>query len=377
MQQLSASNSKIVGLSAFAEYQLNFVSEQLPLPPRKVPHSLTKLYSEQNKTIESEEFSTHCTNIINKMIISDDEIDYVEEMSRSQRTSTVWHEQRAGRITASMAHKFLHTSLSQPAKSYIKKVCHPNINNTETKVPALRYGIENEIHAFNLYEYLVCGKPLPEKYPIKVQIDTRTHHNISVKNCGLYLCKDAPYLGASPDGVIECDCCGIGVLEIKCPFKFKSSGLDDVPGNKEYCISSDMKLKQTHEYYTQVQHQMFVLNCQYADFFIWSPINAICIRVQRDEDFIKSMITKLSFIWEKHILPELLTHNIKDEDVSKESKRRLDTVYCLCKTSTDLDDMVGCDRCNDWFHPKCLKLKGLPNTKVWYCPACRKNKKKK
>ena len=88
---------------------------------------------------------------------------------------------------------------------------------------------------------------LLEKYPIKVQIDTRTHHNISVKNnCGLYLCKDAPFLGASPDRVIECDCCDVGVLEIKCPFKFKSTGLDYVPGNKEYCISSDMKLKQTN-----------------------------------------------------------------------------------------------------------------------------------
>ena len=52
LQQLSNSISKTVGLSAFAEYQLNSVSEQLPLPPRKVPHSLTKLYSEQNKTIE-------------------------------------------------------------------------------------------------------------------------------------------------------------------------------------------------------------------------------------------------------------------------------------------------------------------------------------
>ena len=81
------------------------------------------------------------------------------------------------------------------------------VNTTEVMIK-LQFKLPQALHAFNLYEYFVCGKPLPEKYPIKVQIDTRTHHIISVKNCGLYLCKDAPFLGASPDGVIECDWAG-------------------------------------------------------------------------------------------------------------------------------------------------------------------------
>jgi hypothetical protein len=30
-----------------------------------------------------------------------------------------------------------------------------------------------------------------------------------------------PFLGATPDGIISCDCCGKGALEIKCPFKHR------------------------------------------------------------------------------------------------------------------------------------------------------------
>ena len=35
------------------------------------------------------------------------------------------------------------------------------------------------------------------------------------KASGLNLCKEKPFLAASPDGIVECDCCGKGILEIK------------------------------------------------------------------------------------------------------------------------------------------------------------------
>ena len=40
-------------------------------------------------------------------------------------------------------------------------------------------------------------------------------------------------------------------------------------------------------------------------------------------------------------------------------------------------ETVGCDMCNDWFHPACLKLSKLPTSKVWYCPMCKEAKKPK
>ena len=32
----------------------------------------------------------------------------------------------------------------------------------------------------------------------------------------------SPRLGASPDGVVQCECCGNGVLEIKCPYMYNA-----------------------------------------------------------------------------------------------------------------------------------------------------------
>lgn len=42
-----------------------------------------------------------------------------------------------------------------------------------------------------------------------------------MRSCGFIIDKDVPYLGASPDALVECECCGSGVLDIKCPWSAK------------------------------------------------------------------------------------------------------------------------------------------------------------
>ncbi len=44
---------------------------------------------------------------------------------------------------------------------------------------------------------------------------TPLHDNLEVKECGLFISVENPFIGASPDGVIECKCCGWGIIEIK------------------------------------------------------------------------------------------------------------------------------------------------------------------
>ena len=45
----------------------------------------------------------------------------------------------------------------------------------------------------------------------------QVHENFKICDSGLVLDPDIPHLGASPDGLVSCDCCGEGCLEIKCP----------------------------------------------------------------------------------------------------------------------------------------------------------------
>ena len=45
---------------------------------------------------------------------------------------------------------------------------------------------------------------------------------------GLTWNSDFPYLGASPDAIVNCSCCGVGCLEIKCHCIYKGNLIKDM-----------------------------------------------------------------------------------------------------------------------------------------------------
>ena len=50
-----------------------------------------------------------------------------------------------------------------------------------------------------------------------------------------------------------------------------------------------------------------------------------------------------------------------------------DPVFCLCREVDDGLPMIGCDKCNEWYHKRCLKIsdshyKHLQNVEYWSCP---------
>ena len=68
-----------------------------------------------------------------------------------------------------------------------------------------------------------------------------------VSDTGLHVLQEHPYLAASPDGLIECKFHGKGVIEIRCPYKYKDS-LDGKSGSN-FPVSSDGVKRQNHQYY--------------------------------------------------------------------------------------------------------------------------------
>ena len=40
------------------------------------------------------------------------------------------------------------------------------------------------------------------------------HSGLNVTSCVFFICVEHPFLGASPDALIECNCCGQGVVEV-------------------------------------------------------------------------------------------------------------------------------------------------------------------
>ena len=92
-----------------------------------------------------------------------------------------------------------------------------------------------------------------EKY---VTEHSKVHESFFVIKCGLILHPSYPFIGASPDGIVKCSCCGTGTLEIKCPFQCKEKLFEELAQNQSpFCLemeSGSLKLKNDHPYYYQV-----------------------------------------------------------------------------------------------------------------------------
>ena len=307
----------------------------------------------------SEELNIQCEKVKYTIKVTQAEVDYLADSTVKQSSSTVWHEQRKGRITASVAHRVIHTNQDQPAPSVIKTICHPDTGTLNT--PAVSWGREKEPIAYKAYKDIVS--PL--------------HTECVIKETGLRICVDKPFIGASPDGIVTCECHGDGVIEIKCPYKFKDSSVSEMIASEGFYLSDTHQLKRTHPYFTQVQQQMYVFGCEYCHFVVWSNNACIVTHVARDGDFISDLIVKLETFWMKHCLPELLTHRMlkADRTISDNIPAVVDAVHCFCgQPDTDSVQMIGCD--NDlckykWFHFPCVKVKRPPKGS-WYCLECRR-----
>ena len=95
--------------------------------------------------------------------------------------------------------------------------------------------------------------------------------SLQVSQCGLCVNSEYPTLGASPDGIVIVDGQREGILEIKCPYKWRNSTLHDAAQDSDFCCGLEkdgVKLKTTHVYYFQIQGQIAVTKTKWCDFVV-------------------------------------------------------------------------------------------------------------
>ncbi len=193
-------------------------------------------------------------------------------------------------------------------------------------------------------------------------------------------------MGASPDGLITCDCCGTGCLEVKCPFSVRED-LPNIPGVVSYLekLPEDDKLhlKQDHTYFFQVQSQMHMCDVQFCDFVVWTSHGIHIERIKAATDFFQATVDKVSQFYKYGVLPELIgkwyskkpINNmlIEDTNESTASTSTIDPIstndentntnntlpvvtneqsFCYCK-QPESGHMIACDYpgCStEWFH---------------------------
>lgn len=137
---------------------------------------------------------------------------------------------------------------------------------------------------------------------------SQQHQGLTIRDAGLHIHPNYPYIGASPDALINCTCCGGGVLEVKCPHCAKDTGVLGVDTKHFGLIQTDngTSLDTRHQYYFQVQTQLFVTGQQFCDFVVWSPTNFFIQRILPDPNFMSEIIPKVKAFFKLGILPELL-----------------------------------------------------------------------
>ncbi|KAI5634747.1 yqaJ-like viral recombinase domain-containing protein [Phthorimaea operculella] len=213
--------------------------------------------------------------------------DAIERNTILQRDSSEWLEIRKNLITASNFGPVCKRQKSKDTAPLVKNILYKsNISH----VASIAHGIENEQQALQ-----------------KIQ----QQENVSIEPCGLFIDKDFPFIGATPDGLIGNDV----LVEVKCPFSASKIGLKKaIEENKiqilKYCKKSrTAKINEKSNWYFQVQGQLHVTGRRQCLFGIWAgekdPVHIE--RIERDDEFWKSkMESKLLHFYHKCLLPEIV-----------------------------------------------------------------------
>lgn len=205
--------------------------------------------------------------------MSHEDIRKIEEATRNQADDVLWHNIRCNRLTSSNFY-YICASVSHEAKV---NLTHRILNPVTISSKYVQHGKDCEPKAIALY----------------------ASTGVDVKKCGMFLSQSYPFLGASPDGLIGDDT----VLEVKCPYNQRNMTISDetVP----FLIRDEfgeVRLRDKHQYYYQIQGQM----CVTSSLLVYTFKDYHIIDVPRNDQFIAEMICDLQQFYDNYFKPVLL-----------------------------------------------------------------------
>lgn len=252
-----------------------------PPPPQTVSQMLNNYCSDESDVLEWLREST-----------SQKDVELIENLTFGQSENEDWFHYRQGRITASAFHEVLHAKPSNIDK-LAEKLVSPH---QEIHAAPLQHGKMYEPVARQLYR---------NKY-------RKLHIASKITECGLVVNSQCPELGASPDGLVKCKCCGEGLLEIKCSYKYRFVTPKEVCSDVKYhCVidsEGQFKLKPQSPWYCQIQGQLGVCNRKWCDFVLFTLKGIEQDRIYFDAEYWNVMKEKLSDIFGSYVAPKLIKH---------------------------------------------------------------------
>ena len=162
----------------------------------------------------------------------------------------------------------------------------------------------------NLANELIDGRDFKSKYtshgqqyePVAIQ-SYEESKGCTVKPCGIVVCMDKPYLGSTPDGLVGDDI----VLEVKCPYTARNKAIS--PETVPYLSNNgvNLQLDKKHDYYAQVQGQMYATGRKMCHFVVHTLLpDTKIVDIPYDNDFTTLMLKDLDSFFEDYFKPTYL-----------------------------------------------------------------------
>lgn len=210
--------------------------------------------------------------------ISPEMIKEIEMATKVQSANSRWFSERECRITASWFYEAIHNK--DPHAKALSHIYPSKFTSRSTS-----HGKKYEPAAVAKY-----AKINPE---------------CTISTSGLVVLESHPFLGASPDFLINDD----GLGEVKCPYTSKNSTVN--PCHQTFLKYSKkspyvLKLKKDHKHYYRVQGQLMITGRQYCDFFVYTLEEMKVIRILRNESFISLMLLDLVQFFDNYFCPALV-----------------------------------------------------------------------
>ena len=214
------------------------------------------------------------------LILSPQKIREIEQSTRQQSQSALWHSVRQYRLTGSYFGLVLRLKETTSPENLVLQIMGVKRFTSES----LNWGKDNEATALEKYQQ---------------HQNVSGHNGLYIAPSGFVVCESHPFLGVSPDAVVHDPNSPnpFGLAEVKCPYSARNlSPIEAAKSPNFYCdvIGSKLKLKRSHPYYSQVQGQMAITERHWCDFIVYTKKGIHVERIDFDPEF-----------WNDKLLPKL------------------------------------------------------------------------
>ena len=269
-----------------SEQNTEIVIHKIPLKVLTPMDKITQYFEESE--MECESCETCFDTIINNVIrYNDNEITEIERLTRGQHENQNWHAMRRGLLTASNV-KMIYSSINMDKTS--ERLLDGNHFDDQNAPLPIQFGRKNEQKAVNMF----------------MKTHKFEHRKCSNRNTGLYISRSAPYIGASPDSLVNCNKCGEFLIEVKCLYKYRNFHPASALVHSGICEKTDQNtliIKVSHPYYFQIQAQMFVTNIHKCLLVGYTLKGIKTVEILFNPDFWAECMTRLTRFYRYHFIP--------------------------------------------------------------------------